>query len=203
MAALKMGFTKKLWCGFSVELYACRKDVESSSDGLDMLCRIPCAVKSRPLKNMTPSAGEIPIQAAEGTALPDQPHQSFGSSMLLGLQLVYHKGLKSFRLGGGGELAITDFLNTSNQPCLVNEANRVVDTLMFPCISDFTGVKATDPSTSGHVVSLSQLSLLKSCHMSAEYMPNNVDNDSAASRNWVVAMAWSFLSSIDTWANDL
>ena len=50
MAAVKTGFTRKLWWGFRVEAYAVLNDVESSSVGVLMFSRNPCAVKSRPLR---------------------------------------------------------------------------------------------------------------------------------------------------------
>ena len=44
-----MGLTMKLWWGFRVVVYASRKEVESSAEGLERLCRRAWAVKSRPL----------------------------------------------------------------------------------------------------------------------------------------------------------
>lgn len=50
MAALKTGLMKKEWWGLRVLLYATRKEDESSSSGLQLLCRSAWAVKSRPLR---------------------------------------------------------------------------------------------------------------------------------------------------------
>lgn len=45
-----------------------------------------------------------------GIDVPDQPDQTFSGSVLLGLQLVQHKGLESLGLSGSGQLTIADFL---------------------------------------------------------------------------------------------
>ena len=58
MAALKMGLTMKLWCGFNVSPYAARNETESSSEGLEVLWRKAWAVKSRPLGKGVSSAKE-------------------------------------------------------------------------------------------------------------------------------------------------
>lgn len=42
--------------------------------------------------------------------VPDQPDQTFGSDVLLGLELVENEGLESGRLGGGSLLPLSHFL---------------------------------------------------------------------------------------------
>lgn len=49
MAALKIGLTTKLWCGFRVLVYASRKEEASSSLSVVRFLLKAWAVKSRPL----------------------------------------------------------------------------------------------------------------------------------------------------------
>jgi hypothetical protein len=43
--------------------------------------------------------------------VPDQPHKALGGSVLLCLELVADEVLDIGRLGGGGELALAEFLD--------------------------------------------------------------------------------------------
>lgn len=75
-----------------------------------------------------------------------------------------------------------------------------LETLMLPCISDLTGVNATDPSTSAHIhARVSDVSQPGAY----PHTPNRVAKDSEASRNSDVEMALFLFSSIGTSTNDL
>ena len=71
--------------------------------------------------------------------------------MLLGLELVENKGLKGLGFGWSGELAVTDFLESrlSAVKVLRQSQGTSGQTLTLPIMSLLTGLKATEPMTSG------------------------------------------------------
>ena len=72
-------------------------------------------------------------------------------------------------------------------------------TLTLPSMSDFTGVNATEPRTSAdHQLA----SAIITTHRGSGNIPNKVVNDSAASKNSVVATALSFSLSTGTSVKD-
>ena len=107
--------------------------------------------------------------------------------MFLRLEFIENEFLKGFGFQGCSELSVSDFLaivNTSSSLALINK-----HTLTLPSMSFFTGVNATEPNTSG----ISPLAEIQKCRMfENQKVPNSVVNDSAASRNSVVAIALSF-----------
>ena len=93
---------------------------------------------------------EVSSEAEWGTGKgdgPGQPKQAFGGGVLLGLELVDDQGLQGLRVGGSGELTVTDFLHILS---IWVETFSIVRsrTLTFPRISFLTGVNATEPRTS-------------------------------------------------------
>lgn len=65
-----------------------------------------------------------------GKYVPDQPDQTFGCDVLLGLELVEDEGLESRRLGGGSLLPLSHFLRVVVRPChdgVGEGGNRGVD----------------------------------------------------------------------------
>lgn len=119
--------------------------------------------------------------------VPDEPDEAFCSSVLLRLQLIEDEILEGFGLEGRSELSVSDFLpivNTSPYPFFQSKP-----TLTLPSMSFFTGVNATEPKTSASL----QLAAIQNVeHREGKLVPKSVVNDSAASRNSVVAMALSF-----------
>ena len=112
-----------------------------------------------------------------GFNLPDQPEEAFGCGVLAGLELVADEVLQGIGLERSGELAVGDFLSRRDRVNLVVPSLilyfklvsiEVFPTLMLPCISLLTGLKAAPPITSKRVV-----------------------RDSEASRNCVVLTALS------------
>ena len=112
-----------------------------------------------------------------GFILPDEPEEAFGCGVLAGLELVADEILQSVGFEGSGELAVLDFLSRRSCVNLVIPSNtlyskfsviEVFPTLMLPCMSLLTGLKAAPPITSKRVV-----------------------RDSEASRNCVVLIALS------------
>lgn len=49
--------------------------------------------------------------------VPDQPQKTLGGSVLLRLELVAAEVLDIGGLGGGGELALTEFLDVERRHC--------------------------------------------------------------------------------------
>jgi hypothetical protein len=75
MAALKMGFTRNEWCGFSVLPYALRNDVDSSSDTVARFCVTAMEVKSRPLEETRYVSYRLRMVIVMGRGGgPDEPH---------------------------------------------------------------------------------------------------------------------------------
>ena len=75
--------------------------MESSSEGLEMLCRMAWEVKSRPLGGLL--VGVVGGEKREGGGkVPDEPEETFGCGMFFCFELVEDEGLERFGLGGGG-----------------------------------------------------------------------------------------------------
>ena len=111
--------------------------------------------------------------------LPDEPEEALGCGVLASLELVADEVLQGVGLKGSSKLAVSDFLVitilVSSMHLPSNNIWRYTAwelTLMLPCISLLTGLKAALPRTSKRVV-----------------------RDSAASRNCVVLIALSLEAS--------
>lgn len=81
----------------------------SSSAGWSDAWRRACAVKSRPLRVVSGQCWCCGTGRGEGGA-PHEPEESFGCAVFFRFELVGHEGLQRFGGGGGGELAVADFL---------------------------------------------------------------------------------------------
>ena len=73
------------------------------------------AVKSRPLEEDVGMLACVPVQGIHYGGMgkgdgPDEPDQSFGCSVLLGLEFVADEVLKGRGLEGGYQLSVPDFL---------------------------------------------------------------------------------------------
>ena len=87
-----------------------------------------------------------------GLGVPDEPEETLGSSVLLGLEFVAAEVLDVVALDGRGELTVADFLRDGIVRCRFFRYNARVHlescTLMLPSMSFLTGEKATEPRAS-------------------------------------------------------
>lgn len=91
----------------------------------------------------------------EGGGVPDEPEETLGGSVLLGLELVPAEILDVLGLAGGRELPFADFLHrplATTQTLDPTSWQREL-TLTLPSMSFLTGAKATEPRTSDYVSS--------------------------------------------------
>jgi hypothetical protein len=79
--------------------------------------------------------------------VPDKPDEAFSCGVLFCFQLVEDEVLQSFGLGWGGKLSVSYFLVYFRPSCRYTNVGREA-TLTLPSMSLFTGVNATEPSTS-------------------------------------------------------
>lgn len=102
----------KEWKGLRVLPYAARKDVESSSEAIERFWERATEVKSSPLEEVSRVGG----RGWEG-CVPDEPHETFGRSVLFCFQFVEDEFLQSYRFKGRGELSVSYFLRLFVSRC--------------------------------------------------------------------------------------
>jgi len=169
-----MGLTMKEWWGLSVEPYALRKEVESSSVEMARFWESAMQVKSNPLCTIhTLVLSGYSITNSNWT---DQRHESKRGTYM-GSYLTNQTSPSVAVCFFVFNSLTTNSCNVSPSAGAANWRSLIFFT--FPNISFLTGVKATEPSTS-----------------------NNVVRDSAASRKGVVEMALSFSASMGTSVKD-
>jgi len=188
MAAEKMGLTRKLWCLLKVLPYASLNDVDNSSLLLVRLCRRPCAVKSRPLQDI--SKCFIRWRTFRISYLTSQTRPSVATCFPVLSSLRTRSWRFSDSNGAANRLSFTFCRAVNHDSSSFVDA---VDTLTLPRISLFTGLNAAEPRTSVHG---DQDGVLNG--VEGNTVPNNVARDSAASKNLLVLMALSLLSSTGT-----
>lgn len=84
-------------------------------------------------------------------SIPYKPYKPLRCSVFLSLNFVDDEGLESSRLRRGSELSFTDFLKIRNTQQKLSKrlTGSMPCTFTLPSMSFLTGVKATEPNTSG------------------------------------------------------
>ena len=162
-------------------------------------------VNSRPLKILSVLEVSWGGQEGRGRNIPDEPEETLGGGVLLGLDLVAAEILDVLGFGRGSKLAITDLLCWGRW--VSDSIWRLIDrNAGDPGASNLDVAEHVrldggegDRAQSIYRCMLAWLNIKHELELS---IPKMVVRDSAASRNWVVAIALSFSASTGTVVKD-